>query len=247
MTTSYIRKNIIHTVLPTLLSMTLIFNVTSAMYAGEKKPTGRSARFYIEDPYNLFYTGGGGANIFSDSTDQNVYEEILEQYPEGSYGIDDFMNFYIYQIDVQNQSNRTGLCLFSSYMMCIQYLTGTKYSTAELASLAKTYCASDGTCDGQALLSHFGISGDCNYNMEKSLNPTSVATALNSGKAIVGHVKNGYLGGKHYDGHFFVITGVDSTGYTIVDPGAKYSYAPQRHVSAAEIANWSVAGFREIG
>lgn len=229
-----------------ILISTYIVSVSSLLFCDDGHiPTGRSGFYYIKEPYNLKYTHGG-AFLFPDDLSMEEFEKILAMYPEGSYGLEDFMNFYIYQLDVEGLSNRTGLCNFSSYMMAIQYLTGTVYSTQQLAALAKQYTAADGTCDNIALMAHFGIKGDSRAQ-EKAMNPSAIQTALQNGQAVIGHIQNGTLGGKHYDGHYFMITGVDSTGYTIVDPGAKYSYKSERHVSAEEVAKWATGGYRVIG
>ena len=218
------------------------------LIAKNQNGQGRSAWYYIEKTYNetldkIQWSRTGTPEVFNGET----YEEILKKFEEGTYSLEDFMNFYIYQIDVQNDSRLTGLCCFSSYMMCIQYLTGTQYDTQTLASLAKQFCQSDGTCDTSGLLAHFGIKGDAGAGSEHAMDPAGISAALQSGKTVIGHVRNGTIGGKHYDGHFFVISGVSGGGYTILDPGSKYSYAPQRTMTQDEVMRWCGGGYRVIG
>lgn len=188
--------------------------------------TGRSAWFYIENPFNL--QDWDGSYVIPPDIEAGMID--YENLPEGSNSLDNFLEyFYHNQCDIQNLNGLTGLCNYTSYMMIALYYNNMSMSDQTLANLALDNCRSDGFFTNQyGLMGNYGVSwGESTYTDM----PNIIKNSIDDGRPLILHCRNYWvdpvsgkaLHGKpgNSTGHFMVIYGYNSDGIKVADPGLR--------------------------
>ncbi len=188
------------------------------------KATGRSAWCYIpdEDTYNLRDLGDMPYAIPDYVLEYMAQAQYL---PEGSNTLENFLQyFYHNQGTIQNISNQSGLCNFTSYMMIAMFHNNITMTDNDLASLAKKYCDNDGFFrrQGEALGNYHITQGS---NIKTDVVKT-IESSINAGNPLILHCRgiwhdNAQNRDIHTteNGHFMVVVGYGPDGIKVADPG----------------------------
>lgn len=217
---------------------------------------GRSAWYYIENPYN--YNAISGTNPLPDYlknlTDKElelILKELLEI--DGSKQLQ--MMAYINQGWFKNAlSNGVKLsksgCMYTSMYMILQYYTGINLSTEEIYSLSEKYVGNDAMFQTSTFLNDFGMQQSDNINGYSNF-VKGVQENINASQPVLVHIRgywaNSDTGDVYHsstNGHFLVAVGYDEEGVYVNDPGSQAN--TNSKIPWEEWANVSDLYYREV-
>lgn len=217
---------------------------------------GRSAWYYIENPYN--YNAISGTNplpdYLKDLTEEElelVLKELLEIDGDKLLQMMAYMNQGWFKDPLSNgvKISKTG-CMYTSMYMILQYYTGRNLSTSEIYSLSEKYVGNDEMFQTSTFLNDFGLKQSdniCGYsNFVKGIQEN-----INASQPVLVHIRgywaNADTGDVYHssgNGHFLVAVGYDEEGVYVHDPGSQAN--TNSKIPWEEWANVSDLYYREV-
>jgi hypothetical protein len=209
-------------------SLSTIFSDLEAEY-GTGNATGRSAWYYIKDPYNLKDLDLSNVQpVELVGVDLDQLRDFLNNLPDGA-NVLDLLQYYINQGWFPNSYRglsggtiKQSGCCDTTYMMIYQFMTGTKLTSAEIEQISRTYVDASGNFQTNKFLSDHGLTSTSG---NLAFSPTGIINEINNSRPVVLHIRGQwtYNGTTYHgtsNGHFLTIIGYDDKGFYVADPGS---------------------------
>lgn len=217
---------------------------------------GRSAWYYIENPYN--YNTISGTHILPDYLKdlteeelQLILKELLEIDGAKLLQMMAYINQGWFKDPLSNgvKISKSG-CMYTSMYMILQYYTGQNLSASEIYALSEKYVGSDGMFQTSTFLNNFGLKQSDNISGYSNF-VKGIQENINASQPVLVHIRgywaNADTGDVYHssaNGHFLVAVGYDEEGVYVDDPGSQTN--TNSKIPWEEWANVSDLYYREV-